>query len=129
MEEEAPTPPQDAYPHALFSLAELQSLLNILWAYSQHIHHLPATPKTLQQKQTLTKIQEELTAQLQSSTTNEVHVLLTLDELHVILDAMLAYVTLVKRLFPKTEKREVALGLVNMWRLHLTQLIAEVEGE
>jgi hypothetical protein len=118
--------PGGPIPQASFAFSDLKGIERVVWAYSQYLQKSPASAKNTKRRQTLERIQERLAAQL-TSDAKEVQMFLDGEELEELLQAMLDFASLVKRLFPKNEERDAVIEGVNLWRLRLVHIMREFE--
>jgi hypothetical protein len=115
-------------PRVPFAPHDLQGIERVLWAYSQYLQQFPLSPKQAQRVKILNQIHTRLAARLIAGNAQDVQVFLTVEELEELLQTMHDFVVLVKRLFPKNEKREAVTETVNAWRLRLVSMIAEFDA-
>ncbi len=119
--------PKGLIPEAPFTLSEFQAIERVLWAYGIYLQKAPASAQNARRLQSLEQIRGRLAAQLPSGDIRGVQVFLDVEELEELLQAMLGFATLIKRLFPKNDERDSVIESVNVWLLRLTNIIAEFD--
>ncbi len=112
--------PQGPLPHAPFPLEALKGMEQVVWSYSQYLRKFPPNAKTTKRIQTLERIRERLAAQLR---TEEVKLVLNVEELEALLQTLLDFAKVVKRTFPQNEQRDSVIRAVETWRQYLIQII------
>ncbi|HLG63601.1 MAG TPA: hypothetical protein VKY19_16795 [Ktedonosporobacter sp.] len=118
--------PEGLIPQVPFAITDLEGMERVVWAYCQYLQKPPVSPKNVKQLQTLQPLQKRLEEQL-ASETKEVQIFLNLEELEELLQAMLDFITLIRRLFPKNQERETVVESVNVWRLRLIHIMSEFD--
>ncbi len=113
-------------PQVPFALTDLEGMERVVWAYCKYLQKTPLSPEDTKRLQTLQQIQKRLATQL-ASETKEVQVFLNVEELEELLQAMLGFIKLVRRFFPKNQERETVVESVNVWRLRLIHIMSEFE--
>src|SRR5438094_10424658 len=101
--------PQGFIPRVPFAFSDLQGMERVVWSYRLHLQKAPATAKNTKRIQILKRIQARLAAQLASGT-KEVQMFLGVEELEELLQTMLDFATLMKRMFPKNEGRDAVIA-------------------
>ena len=117
---------EGAIPRVPFGFSELEGIERVVWAYIQYLDKSSALAKNRKRIATLQQVRRRLATQLRSEA-KEVEVFLNVEELEELLQAMLDFATLVKRIFPKNEERDSVIDGVNVWRLRLMTMIAEFD--
>jgi hypothetical protein len=113
-------------PEVPFGLADLEGIERVVWAYSRYLQKPPATEQNTKRVKTLEKIRGRLAAQLASGT-EEVQVLLNVEEIEELLKTMLGFAQLLQRMFPQNEERDSVIESVNAWRLRLIHTLSEFD--
>lgn len=118
---------QGPIPEAPFTLDELGGIERLLWGYGQYLQQSSRSDQNQQRIQTIEKIRGRLAAQLTAGDVKGVQVFLDVEDLQELLETMLHFATLVKRLFPQNEGREAVIEAVTVWRLRLIHIISEFD--
>src|SRR5581483_1059428 len=116
--------PGGPVPQVPFAITDLEGINQVVWAYCKYLQKAPVSAKNAKRLQTLQQIHRRLGAQL-ASETKEVQMLLTMEEVEDLLQAMLDFIKLVEQLFPKNQERETVVASVNAWRLRLIHIMSE----
>jgi len=119
--------PQEMIPHVLFSLQELETLADLLKGYHQYLRNTSAPRKHAERIRFVERLRTRMMEQLTTGESKQVQLFLTAGELEELLSVLEHFVSLIKRLFPKNEKREIAVASVNVWRLRLGHIISEFD--
>lgn len=111
-------------PQASFGWSELEGIERILWSYIRYMQKSSKTVSNKKRIQILQRIHTKLKAQLQPGS-QDVQLLLNLEEIETLLEAMLAFATLIKRVFPKNGERDAVIESVIAWRSRLIHIMNE----
>ncbi len=120
--------PEGLLPQAPFPISHLKGIEQVVWAYSCYLRKFPPTARTTQRIQTLERIRGRLAAQLRSK---DVRLVLNVEELEELLQTLLDFAKVIKRIFPKNAQRDSVIQSVDTWRKYLIEIIraASAEGE
>ena len=119
--------PQEMIPHVLFSLQELETLADLLRGYHQYLRNTSAPGKKAERMRFVARLRTRMMEQLTAGECKQVQLFLTAVELEELLSVLDHFVSLIKRLFPKDEKRDMVVASVHVWRLRLGHIMREFE--
>ncbi len=119
--------PQEMIPHVLFSLQELETLADLLRGYHQYLRNTSIRGKHAERMRFVARLRTRMMEQLTTGGGKQVQLFLTVVELEELLSVLDHFVSLIKRLFPKDEKRDMVVASVNVWRLRLVHIMREFD--
>jgi len=109
-------------PNVPFAIPELQSIADVIRGYVKYLQSLSPPPQ--ERIHVLEDVEKRLRTQL-SSGGAQIQMALDAEETAELLEAMLGFIGLIKRLFPQNKERDQVISTVNYWRLLLISIITE----
>lgn len=119
--------PREIVPQVSFSLQELEAMAHILRRYSQYLQKAYPSKKVGERIHTIEQLQGRLAEQLITKDVKQVQLFLTVVELEELLTVLHDFVSLIKRLFPKSDERDATVATVNVWQLRLGHIMREFD--
>src|SRR5260370_39247499 len=110
-------------PHVPFSTPELLSIAGVIHGYVKYLRSLSPSPQ--KRIHTLEGVEKRLRTHLSSGDDTQIQIALDAEETAELLEAMIGFVELIKRLFPQNTERDQVISTVNYWRLRLLSIITE----
>jgi hypothetical protein len=96
----------------------------VIWGYVKYLKALPPSPEGERRIALLERVGDRLQAELASGHV-QIQMPLNAEEVAELLEAMIGFITQIKRLFPKNRERDEVISTVNYWRLRLISIITE----
>jgi hypothetical protein len=119
MSEHEPLP----LPNVPFAISELRSIAEVIRGYVKYLQSLSPPPQ--ERIRILEGVEKRLRTQLSSGAGAQVQMALDVEETTELLEAMIGFIGVIKRLFPQNKERDQVISTVNYWRLRLISIITE----
>ena len=110
-------------PNVPFAIPELQSIADVIRGYVKYLQSLSPPPQ--ERIHVLEGVEKRLRTQLSSGAGAQIQMALDAEETAELLEAMIGFIGLIKRLFPQNKERDQVISTVNYWRLRLISIITE----